>query len=275
MTIPSRVLGAGAAQLMTVAICGDGSTGLTASGTSSSTAYQINKVYNNFTTVAASSGAKLPPTEAGEVIYITNSGANALSVYPYEATATIDGGVPATVNVGCSAIFFAVTNGSWQELQGYNSAVPILHYGSFYDDTTQTAAAINTAYAMTFDHTVEANGVSRGSPTSHIVVANTGVYNIQFSAQLDKTSGATGNIYIWLDINGSTVADSGTTIAIQGTAARTVAAWNFVVSLTAGQYFRLMWSTDDTGIRLLHNTAVSPCPAIPSVILTVTQVNNL
>ena len=275
MTIPSRVLGAGAAQLMTVSICGDGSASLTASGTTSTDAYQIVKVYNVFTTVASGAGAKLPPTEEGEVIYVTNNGANALKIYPYEATTTIDGGVPSTVNVGCSAIYFAPTRTSWQGLQGFNSAVPILHYGSFYDTTTQTAAAVNTAYAMTFNTTAESNGVSRGTPTSRILIANDGVYNIQFSAQLDKTSGATGNTYIWLDINGTSVPESGGTIAVQGTSARTIAAWNYVVSLDAGQYFRIMWSTDDTGIRLLHNTSVSPCPAIPSVILTVTQVNNL
>lgn len=275
MTIPSRVLGAGAAQLMTVAICGDGSTGLSASGTTSSDAFQLVKIYNNVTTVAAGAGVKLPPTEEGEVIYITNNGANALLVYPYEATTTIDGGVPSTINVGCSAIYFAPTKTSWQGLQGFNSAVPILHYGSFYDSTTQTAAAVNTAYAMSFSTTVSANGVSIGSPSSRIYVANTGVYNIQFSAQLDKASGATGHIYIWLDINGSTVANSATVVAIQGTSAECVAAWNFVVPLTAGEYFRLMWSTDDTNIQLTAAAAAAPVPAIPSVILTVTQVNNL
>lgn len=275
MTIPSRVLGAGAAQLMTVAICGDGSTGLSASGTTSSDAFQLVKIYNNVTTVAAGAGVKLPPTEEGEVIYITNNSANALLVYPYEATTTIDGGVPSTINVGCSAIYFAPTKTSWQGLQGFNSAVPILHYGSFYDSTTQTAAAVNTAYAMSFSTTVSANGVSIGSPSSRIYVANTGVYNIQFSAQLDKASGATGHIYIWLDINGSTVANSATVVAIQGTSAESVAAWNFVVPLTAGQYFRLMWSTDDTNIQLTAAAAAAPVPAIPSVILTVTQVNNL
>lgn len=275
MTIPSRVLGAGAAQLMTVAICGDGSTGLSASGTTSSDAFQLVKIYNNVSTVAAGAGVKLPPTEEGEVIYITNNGANALLVYPYEATTTIDGGVPSTINVGCSAIYFAPTKTSWQGLQGFNSAVPILHYGSFYDSTTQTAAAVNTAYAMSFSTTVSANGVSIGSPSSRIYVANTGVYNIQFSAQLDKASGATGHIYIWLDINGSTVANSATVVAIQGTSAECVAAWNFVVPLTAGEYFRLMWSTDDTNIQLTAAAAAAPVPAIPSVILTVTQVNNL
>jgi hypothetical protein len=275
MTIPSRVLGAGAAQLMTVAICGDGGEGLTAAGSTSSTALQLTKIYNTIATVASGTGVKLPPTEEGEVIYVTNNGANPLRVYPYEATTTIDGGVPSIINAGCSAIYFAPTRTSWQSLQGFNTGVPILHYGSFYDTTTQTAAAINTAYAMTFNTTAESNGVYIGSPTSRVYVNESGVYNIQFSAQLDKAAGATGIIFIWLDINGTSVAHSGTKVAIQGTAAECVAAWNFVVSLDAGQYFRLMWSTDDTDVHLLANTSVAPCPEIPSVILTVTQVNNL
>lgn len=275
MTIPSRVLGSGVNSLSTVAICGDGGTGLSAAGTTSTDATQLVKVYNNLTTVASGTGVKLPPTEEGEVIYITNSGANSLKVYPYEAATTIDGGVPATINTGCSALFFAVSNSAWQGLQGFNSAIPILHYGSFYDTTTQTAAAINTAYAMSYNNTAESNGVYIGSPTSRVYVSNDGVYNIQFSTQLDKASGATGHIYIWLDINGTSVANSATVVAIQGTSAETVAAWNFVVSLNAGQYFRLMWSTDDTGIQLTNAPAAAPVPAIPSVILTVTQVNNL
>ncbi len=275
MTIPSRVLGSGVNSLSTVAICGDGGTGLSAAGTTSTDATQLVKVYNNLTTVASGTGVKLPPTEEGEVIYITNSGANSLKVYPYEAATTIDGGVPATINIGCSALFFAVSNSDWQGLQGFNSAVPILHYGSFYDTTTQTAAAINTAYAMSYNNTAESNGVYIGSPTSRVYVSNDGVYNIQFSTQLDKASGATGHIYIWLDIDGTSVANSATVVAIQGTSAETVAAWNFVVSLNAGQYFRLMWSTDDTAVQLTAASASAPVPAIPSVILTVTQVNNL
>lgn len=275
MTIPSRVLGSGVNSLSTVAICGDGGTGLSAAGTTSTDATQLVKVYNNLTTVASGTGVKLPPTEEGEVIYITNSGANSLKVYPYEAATTIDGGVSATINTGCSALFFAVSNSAWQGLQGFNSAIPILHYGSFYDTTTQTAAAISTAYAMTFNSTASSNGVYIGSPTSRVYVSNTGVYNIQFSAQLDKASGAAGHTYIWLDIDGTSVANSASEVAIQGTTAEMVAAWNFVVSLTAGQYFRLMWSVDDTNIQIKAVSAAAPVPAIPSVILTVTQVNNL
>lgn len=275
MAIPSRVLGSGISQLSTVSICGDGNASLSAAGTSAGDATKLTYVYNNVTTVGSGAGVKLPPTEMGELIWVTNSGANTLTVYPYESTSQIDGGSSLNVNALCSAAFYAVSNSLWQGLQGYNSAVPILHYGAFSDTTTQVATSINTAYAMTFNTTDEANGVTRGSPTSRLVVNEQGVYNVQFSAQLDKDSGNTGVIHIWLRKNGTDVPNSASKVAIQGTAAEAVAAWNFIVQLEATQYVELMWATDDVDVKLVAASATSVWPAIPSVICTVTQVNNL
>jgi len=147
-------------------------------------------VYNNITTVASGAGVRLPPTEMGETIIVRNGGANPLLVYPYDANSTINNVGSGLINVGCSAMFYAVSNTVWEELQGFGRAVPILHYGAFSDTTLQAIVSINEAYAMTFNTTDAANGVSIGSPTSRIVVDNQGVYNVQFSAQLDKTSGA-------------------------------------------------------------------------------------
>ena len=144
-------------------------------------------------------------------------------------------------------------------------------YGSFYDTTTQTAAAINTAYAMTFNTTDLSVGVTRGSPTSRIYVDRPNVYNIQFSAQLDKTAGGVGLIWIWLRKNGTDVPDSTTQIRIQGNNAETVAAWNFLLQMNAGDYFELMWEVDDTTVQILTEAASAVHPAIPSVILTVTD----
>jgi len=56
-----------------------------------------------------------------------------------------------------------------------------LRYGTFYDTTTQTAAAINTATAITFNSTDLSFGVSIGTPASRIYVDSEGVYNFQFS----------------------------------------------------------------------------------------------
>ena len=151
---------------------------------------------------------------------------------------------------------------------------PQLHrtaYGSFYDTNTQTAAAINTAYGMTFNTTDLTNGVVLGSPTSRVYVDRANVYNIQFSAQLDKSSASKGDVYIWLRYNGTDVASSATQVTLGGSNAATVAAWNFLLSMNAGDYFELMWSTNDTACVIKAATASSPAPAIPSIILTVTD----
>jgi hypothetical protein len=144
-------------------------------------------------------------------------------------------------------------------------------FGSFYDTTTQTAAAINTAYAMTFNTTDLSFGVTRGSPTSRIYVDRPNVYNIQFSAQLDKTAGGVGLVWIWLRKNGVDVPDSAGQIRIQGNNAETMAAWNYLTQLNAGDYIEIMWEVDDITVQILYDPATAVHPAVPSVILTVSD----
>lgn len=144
-------------------------------------------------------------------------------------------------------------------------------YGSFYDTTTQTAAAINTAYAMTFNTTDLSVGVTRGSPTSRIYVDRPNVYNVQFSAQLDKTRGGDALIWIWLRKNGVDVPDSAGQVRVQGNNSELLAAWNYLVQLNAGDYIEIMWEVDDTSVQILYDPATAVHPAIPSVILTVTD----
>ena len=147
------------------------------------------------------------------------------------------------------------------------------YYGSFTDSTTQTITA-DTAKSVTFDTTEESDGVAIGTPTSRIVITNAGTYNIQFSLQLDKTDGGQDDATIWLRINGQDVPRTATDVTLEQSARRIVAAWNFVYTFTAGQYFELVWSSHDPSMRLKSEvTRTGPIrPAVPSVILTVTQV---
>ena len=145
-------------------------------------------------------------------------------------------------------------------------------YGSFYDTTTQTAAATNTAYAMTFNNTQFSQGVTRETPTSRIYVDTLNIYNIQFSAQIvNTTGGGAHRAWIWLRKNGVDVPDSATAIRIQGNNTEAVAAWNFLLEMNQGDYFELMWAVDNTGVQLQTFAASGFYPAIPSVILTVTN----
>lgn len=141
--------------------------------------------------------------------------------------------------------------------------------GNFYDTTTQTAAAINTAYAITFNTTDLSDGVYLGSPTSRVIVDTEATYNFQFSAQFDNTSGGNHLVFVWYRINGADVANSASQVRLKGTDGELVAAWNFVIKLKAGDYFELVWSVTDIAVQLVAQAAAAPVPAIPSVILSV------
>lgn len=149
-------------------------------------------------------------------------------------------------------------------------------YGSFFDTTDQFAVLANTAYAMGFNSTDTSatSGVSRGTPTSRIYVSATAVYNIQFSAQLLSNAGGTHLVWIWFRKNGTvTLPDSATKVTVQGNNTAVVAAWNYAIALNAGEFFEIMWESNDTHVYLHRDLASVVHPAIPSVILTVTKFN--
>jgi len=144
-------------------------------------------------------------------------------------------------------------------------------YGQFYDTTTQTVGAINTATAITIDTTDMAAGVWLSG--SQIRVAEAGVYNFQLSIQLDKISGGIGHFFLWFAKNGTAIPNSASSVRIQGNNAEIFTALNLFVPMGLTDYVELMWSADDVDVQIAAFPAASPVPAIPSIILTVS--NNL
>ena len=152
-----------------------------------------------------------------------------------------------------------------------NSPTP---HASYFDTTTQTNPVANQVNLFTYNSVESEFQITRGTPTSKIFVTNTGVYNFQFSAQLDKTGGGKDNIFIWPRINGVNVPNSATKVVIQGSTDEVVAAWNFVLIMEAGDYFELAWQSNDTNLIILAQSPASNYPAVPSIIMTVTWVSN-
>ena len=82
------------------------------------------------------------------------------------------------------------TNGSsgTSGTNGTNGTSPSFFYGTFISKSAQTSTSTTTAYSMSADTTIYSNGVSVVNG-SQFTVANYGIYNIQFSAQLESSSG--------------------------------------------------------------------------------------
>lgn len=152
------------------------------------------------------------------------------------------------------------------------------YYGAFSDYTDQTIAA-NTAQAMTFNTTDEANGVSIVSG-SQITFAHAGTYNVQWSGQFENTSNQEQDVSIWLRKNGADVTGSTGFVAVVashgGIAGHVLPSWNFVFTVAAGDYYEFYWSSTSALVSLqTYPVSAGPTrPSTASLVLTVTQVMN-
>ena len=153
-------------------------------------------------------------------------------------------------------------------------------WGSFWSTQTQNVDQTpNDLYPGTLNNSDPNNNgvILVGGTGSQMQVLYDGVYNIQFSAQIvDTTSGGSDNIVnIFPRINGNIVPDSNTYVSMDNQNSYVVAAWNFVLKLNANDIIELIFYSTDTGIQLQNEPAVvgpPNKPAVPSLIVTVTQV---
>jgi hypothetical protein len=146
----------------------------------------------------------------------------------------------------------------------------LFNYGAFYDTRTQSGS-LNVSQSIQFNSTDYSEGVSISNNT-RIVLANVGIYNIQFSAQLVDDGAGDSTIHLWIKKNGQNVPNSAGRIFLQSNK-ETVASWNYVVPATSpNDYYELVWQSTDADARILASAATGNIPAIPSIILTVTQV---
>jgi hypothetical protein len=154
---------------------------------------------------------------------------------------------------------------------GNGNVLSNLHYGSFYSTQNQSLAK-DAIGAVTLNNTDFSNGVSVVS-NSRVTIANSGKYNIAFSAQLHNNGGGGSGttVNIWLAKNGTAIADTNTRVSVNTNSPYVVAAWNFFVNASANDYYELIWSPDNTQIQMDYQAA-NTHPAIPSVILTVNQI---
>lgn len=118
MAIPSRVLSSGNSGLAAQSICGDGATALVATGSTQAGALQLSAVYNTIATTAASTGVKLPPCEAGALVFIYNAGASTLQIYTNETSgvtlnAAVAGSTGVALGTTKTAICFGTSATTW------------------------------------------------------------------------------------------------------------------------------------------------------------------
>jgi len=155
-----------------------------------------------------------------------------------------------------------------------SSLSPLGYYGAFQDVTNQTAAIINTGYPMLLGVTDLTNGVTIVS-NSRITIANTGIYNIQWSGQFTNPTATEHDVTVWLRKNGVDVPGSAGVVLVPkkhgAFDGHTLPSWNFLLDVVGGDYYEFVWSTENISVYMSFTGAGSPPPSAASLIVTVTQ----
>lgn len=146
------------------------------------------------------------------------------------------------------------------------------YYGVFAKSTDQAPAAINTAYPLTFDATQISNGVTIGTPTSRIVVPDSGLYLLSAQVQLSSGSAAKKNVWVFFRKNGTDIASSARIVTTDLNVGFIPVALTETVSLAANDYIEVGFAADDTDVLVDAVAATAFAPAAPSVLLEVTQI---
>jgi hypothetical protein len=152
-------------------------------------------------------------------------------------------------------------------------------YGAFSSDQSQSTTA-NTATLMTLNTTDFSNGVTIAS--SKITVANAGIYNLQFSAQVQNLDNAPQDLFIWLKQNGTDITGSTGKVGMParksaGVPSHDIKGWNYFVSMAANDYIELYWSATIATVTIeFYAASGTPTkPSTQSVVATMSFVSAL
>jgi len=163
-------------------------------------------------------------------------------------------------------------DGAWHPLSeggGTNQG----SYAMFYDTTNQTAAAVDTAYPITWNSTAFSNNISiDGTDSSKLNFSKSGTYHIVFSATIHSENASSKNIYFFPRIDGVDIPGSTMMHTLDNNNNRKVVTRGGMFQITSGSYLQAMWSTDDTDLDMHPLTGLSFAPDIPSVIITIMEV---
>ena len=150
------------------------------------------------------------------------------------------------------------------------------YYGEFTKTGASTSPAVaNTSYAVSWDNTEIANGVSIVSG-SQLAVVDSGLYKFDLTLQLQSNSGVDKNVIFWFKKNGTNIANTARIITVSVNTAYTPISLAEFFSLDAGDYVELWWQANSTNVALVTvaagGTAPNNYPASPAAIIAVTQV---
>ena len=146
------------------------------------------------------------------------------------------------------------------------------YYGVFSRTTDYSPASANTAYAIQFDTTRISNGVVIGSPTSRIVVPESGLYDVSVTLQYSSGNSSAKDIYSWIRKNGTDVSQSSRIVSLSGSGTYSPVLVSEAISLAANDYIEIMFASTSTNVTLNAVAPTAFAPGSPAANLVIEQI---
>ena len=140
--------------------------------------------------------------------------------------------------------------------------VALFDQGYFYNTTTQTNPVASGVNLVAYNSIAVNVGITVVAGTQ-LTVSKTANYNLQFTVQLEKTTGPSTTVNVWVRRNGALYPDTNTTLALTGSNTVLLAGWSYILALNAGDNIELAWESPDTTVTLTAVPATVGPPARP------------
>jgi len=180
----------------------------------------------------------------------------------------IQSGSTLPVSTGSAILTWDATTGQVNQASFSTIVSASVSSAEFWSTTTQSGSG-GVSGSIQFNNSGSFYNISLVNGTQ-LTVGNAGVYNIQFSAQIETSAGS-DTMYMWFKKNGTNIGDSASKAVLANNTAQIMTV-NILDEAQANDYYEIAYQTLNGNATILAEAASGNIPAIPSVIATVFQI---
>lgn len=147
-----------------------------------------------------------------------------------------------------------------------------MDYATISSSADQSISTANTATLITYNTSEISQNISYDvSNPSRVIFNQSGLYTLDFNAQVVSTNASEKKVWFWLRKNGTDVPYSSRVVSIVGNLEYKVFHVKHNISLDANDYIEFVFASNDTAILLKAEPATAFAPAAPSAQLQIDQ----
>lgn len=139
-----------------------------------------------------------------------------------------------------------------------------------YTTATHSAAAVDTAYAITWENEAHGNHVYvDDTNTNRIYFEHDGTYKVDFSCELQSGNSSAKTIYLFPAVNGTDLPYSTIVQTVTNSGDSQTVSRSGIFSVSAGDYLEAKFVVDDTGLTIEGSSGITGAPDAPSAVIII------